>query len=127
MRSHNRTGRSKSGPAFVQIFQYMLKSSAWRHLSPAARAVYVEIAGRYNGHNNGFIGLSVRDAARRCNIAPNTAAKALRSLQEAGLIACTECGSFNLKRPLASEWRLTTHRCDKTGTLATKDFLKLAA
>jgi hypothetical protein len=124
MPTFNKTGRSKSGPAFVQLFQYMLKSPAWLGLTPQERAVYVEIASRYNGRNNGFIGMSVRHAAARCNIAPNTAAKALKALQEAGFIACTERGNFNLKRPIASEYRLTTFKCDKTGEVATKDFMK---
>ena len=48
---------------FVALRHWMLKSPAWRSLSPVERSLYVELAARYNGQNNGRIHYSVRDAA----------------------------------------------------------------
>ncbi len=119
----NSKGRSKGGH-FVMLSHFLLNSPAYLSLTPAARAVYVEIARLFNGRNNGYLALSVRDAAERCRINKDTAAKALVSLQEAGFIECAAQGAFSYKVRHASEWRLTTVRCDKTGALPSKAFMR---
>lgn len=121
---HNIKGRSKFGPAFVQLYCFMLDSDAWSSLTANARAVYLEVARRYNGHNNGFIALSVRDAAVRCRINKDTAKRALDELQALGFIECAVPGGFSLKVRHASEWRLTVARCDRTGAKASKTFMR---
>ena len=121
-RSHNRKGRSRSGPRFIQINHYLLSSPAWLSLKPAARAVYLELAARFDGSNNGEIALSIRDAARRCNIAKDTAAKALNELIEKGLIAVVTPGAFDYKLRHATEYRLTDHK--DGNKLPTKDFMR---
>ena len=119
----NKTGRSRSDP-FLKLTWFMLESPAWRSLTPAERAVYIELAKLYNGRNNGWLALSVRDAAERCRINKDTAAKALAALQTAGFIECVTPGGFTRKVRHATEWRLTIHPCDVTGELPTKDFTR---
>lgn len=119
----NKTGRSKSA-RFVKLDCFMLESPAYRSLTPAARAVYVEVAKLYNGRNNGALALSVRDAAERCRINKDTAGKAFSLLQAVGFVECVTPGGFTRKVRHATEWRLTGETCDKTGALATKAFMR---
>ena len=121
--SQNKTGRSKSEP-FLKLTWFMLESPAWRSLTPAERAAYIELAKLYNGRNNGWLALSIRDAADRCRINKDTAAKSLAALQTAGFIECVTPGGFTRKVRHATEWRLTGERCDKTGTLPSKAFMR---
>jgi len=102
----------------------MLDCAAWRHLTPAARAVYLEVARLYNGGNNGFLALSVRNAAERCNINKDTAGRALEALKTHGFIECVSPGGFSRKNRHASEWRLTGEVCDRTGTQPSKAFMR---
>jgi len=119
----NKTGRSRTEP-FLKLTWFMLESAAWRALTPAARATYIELAKLYNGRNNGWLALSVRDAAERCKINKDTAAKALAALQGAGFVECVIPGGFSRKVRHATEWRLTGERCDKTGALPSKAFMR---
>jgi hypothetical protein len=121
---HNKTGRGKTAGHFVRLDSFMMESAAWRSLTPAERAVYVEVRRRFNGVNNGWIALSVRDAADRCNINKDTARKALATLQAKGFIECVTPGGFTRKVRHATEWRLLDERCDKTGTLPSKAFMR---
>lgn len=123
-RRHNNTGRSKGHGSFVMLDRSLLHSPAYRSLNTQARAVLVELYDRYNGHNNGRIGLSVRSAANLCNIAKDTANKALRSLVDHGFIECVTPGGFSRKTRHAAEWRLTQHPCHVTGAKPTKTYMK---
>jgi hypothetical protein len=104
--------------------EFLQASPAWRSLTPQARVVYVELARIYNGANNGRLALSARVAAERCNIAKNTATRAFRELTAKGLIDCATPGGFSYKLRHAAEWRLTEHRCDRTGEVPSKRFLR---
>ncbi len=59
------TGRSKGDGAHVRLYRWLLNSPAYRSLWPASRALLVEVMALYNGHNNGELFLSHREAARR--------------------------------------------------------------
>lgn len=124
---HTFKGRSKSTGPFVKLDHWMMQSIAWRSLKPAERAVYIEVAKLYNGSNNGFLALSARSAAERCNINKDTAAAALRRLVELGFLEVVTGGSFHRKVRHAAEYRLTAYNCDKTGAKATKPFMKWVA
>jgi hypothetical protein len=115
--------RDESPSRYFQIHYYLTQSDAWKALSAAARALYVQIGSRYNGGNNGKLAFSVRDAARECNIARNTAAVAFRELVDLGFIEETRHGSLSRKTRIASEWRLTAFKCDLTGSLKTSAFM----
>jgi len=122
-RGINKKGRSKSGPRFVQLFHYVMDTPAWRSLSPNERCVLLEIARRYDGSNNGRLGLGVREAADLCNINKDTASRAFHALHERGLIECAQAGHFDFKQRHAAEWRLTWCRCDRTGASPSKAFV----
>ena len=47
--------------------------------------------------NNGRLGLSIRRASERCNIARGTAQRAFAELQERGFIDCMTKGAFSRK------------------------------
>jgi hypothetical protein len=91
----------------VRLYRWLLDSPAYLSLTCPARAVLIEIARAYDGFNNGRIGLSVRRASERCNIARGTASRAFVELQDRGFIECATKGGFNRKLPHASEWKLT--------------------
>jgi hypothetical protein len=121
-RGHNAKGRTKKGIRFVKIDHWVMATMAWLSLSAAARALYVELLRRYNGHNNGEISLSVREAARLVHIAKNTASKAFKELEAKGFIKRHVCGSFNWKRRHATTWILTEHEFEDEP--ATKEFAR---
>jgi hypothetical protein len=111
----------------VRLYRWIMDSPAYLSLSCQARAVLLEIARGHDGTNNGRLGLSIRRASERCNIARGTAARALVELQERGFIECMTKGAFSRKAPHASEWRLTWWGCDVTGELPSKKFMSWAA
>lgn len=119
------TKRSKDKAArHIRLYHWLLRSEAWQSLSANARAIYIEMATRYNGSNNGQIPFSVRDAANRAHIGKNAADAALTLLQARGFIVATRRGGFNVKTKIATEWRLTEFSCDVDHSFATKDFMR---
>jgi hypothetical protein len=118
-------GRKSTGPPFVQLFKYMLRSPAWLALSATAQAAYVRLALRYDGCNNGMLVLSVRTLARELHVSRATAARALIELEDAGFIETAKIGRFARRNRQASEYRLTTFRCDVTGELPSKKFMQI--
>lgn len=110
---------------YVKLKYWFLRSPAWRSLPAMARALYVEVATRYNGANNGSIPYSVRDGVRALHASPATIVRTLRLLDDRGFIARTKRGAFSLKTSHdASEWRLTEHNQDAPHpNHATKDFM----
>jgi DNA-binding transcriptional regulator YhcF (GntR family) len=119
--------KRRLGPTerWVQLKHPLLKSPAWRSLTGNAAKLYVDLALRYNGSNNGRIPYSVREAAKALNVSFQTAMRSLQLLQERGFIVCTRRGAFSLKAaPHASEWRLTEYSNDTPPEHATKDFMR---
>lgn len=111
----DKKGRRKSGPPFVQLYRHMLEAPAWLGLKPAARVVYLQIACRYNGTNNGFLAASNRDLSSECRADPKTITASINTLIECGFIERTQEGSFACKIGMAAEYRLACFRCDRTG------------
>jgi hypothetical protein len=106
-------GRSKR--KFLQLYTNVKRSTAYHSLSPYARSLLFELIDRYNGCNNGMIGLGVREAVYELGCCKGTVSNAMRELDDAGLARPTKVGAWRGKR--ATEWRLTWLRCDKTGDL----------
>jgi hypothetical protein len=102
----------------------MLSTPAWRSLNPVARSVYVQLASRYAGVNNGCIPYSVREGADELSVGKSTIQRALNDLVERGFIVAAKRGAFSLKLKYATEWRLTEFGCDVTQQAATKDFAR---
>jgi hypothetical protein len=66
--STDRTGRSKKAARHVRLYHWMMQRAAWKSLNANQRALYVEMAARYNGSNNGRIHFSAREAAKAVHI-----------------------------------------------------------
>jgi hypothetical protein len=116
-------GRKNKLPPFVMLPKWLLDSPAYAALSLKARAALVELLHVYDGFNNGTLGMSVRRLAERLGCSPDTAASALHELDDVGFVDTMTIGSFSRKR-LASEYRLTFHRCDISGALPSKRFMR---
>jgi hypothetical protein len=109
---------------YVSLRYWLLDSPAWKSLPVAAHALYIQIARRYNGSNNGRIPYSMRDGVT-LHISHHTVSHLLGILQDRGFIVCTRKGYFSVKTTRdASEWRLTEYDCDHPVAHATKDFMR---
>ncbi|MEO9469210.1 hypothetical protein [Parasphingorhabdus sp.] len=107
----NQRGRNKNKVGrFARIGHDLLRSSAYRSLSPNARSLLLELVMMENGQNNGEFWLSEADAARRMGVScTKIARRAFSELTEAGLVAMTKDSHFNVKTGLgrARCWQLT--------------------
>lgn len=120
----NRKGRNPTS-RFVRLdHNSLLKTPAYRALSPNARSLYIELAMLENASNNGSLYLSVRDAAARMGVSDLTAASnAFDELCEAGFIALTCDATFGVKSSAISRarcWRLTSE--STTNRAPTREF-----
>lgn len=115
--------RRAHGLPFVQLFHWMLNCPAWHDLKPVDRALYVEVRKRYNGFNNGQIGLGCREAGEALNVSPSTASRAFQRLIEHGFIEVAKASTFNQKK-LAQEWLLTDTRSDTDGKPPSRAFMR---
>jgi DNA-binding Lrp family transcriptional regulator len=102
----------------------MFRCAAYRSLTLKARALVTELLDIHNGGNNGDIGLSVREAAKRCGVSSPTAMGAFDELIEKGFIKRMKPGSFSNRTKLATKWQLTWLPCNVTNALPTKDFMR---
>jgi len=115
-------GRGKE--RYVWLRFWLLDSPAWKSLPVGARALYVEIARRYNGSNNGRIPYSVREAVQALGVSKGQAKYLFDMLLDRGFIICTRRGAFSLKTVKdASEWLLTEYASDHPPAYATKEFM----
>jgi len=132
-RADNR-GRSEGGAPFVQLPWWMMETPAFHSLTSDSKVALLYVAKRYNGHNNGKIGFSVREGGFvRQPGQPDAQAKdfplfsktrmhrALCELQAFGFAVVAQESSFGQKR-LSREWRLTWLPCNGAPT---KDFAAL--
>jgi hypothetical protein len=127
MAKHNKTGRSKfPGGSFIQTPHYLFDCFAWTQLSVTARCAWHEVVRKFNGSNNGRLAVSTRDLGERLRVSKDTAGRALKELVTYGFLAIMKQSSFNIKR-LATEYRLTHLKCDVTGELSTKEFMRIGA
>lgn len=118
---YKRKGKRK----FVMIDSYMMKCEAWQQMTANDKAVYIELKWRYDGTNNGRIGLGAREAAEAIGKASkDTGKRSLDNLTALGIIKRTKLSGFNMKNRATSEWRLTEYKCDVTGALSTKEFMR---
>jgi hypothetical protein len=121
----NRKGRSKSSVGrFIMLPHYLLNSLAWRSLDPNQRCTFIEVLARFNGSNNGRLGMSARTLSLALNKSRTTCSRALKILCERGFLEVVKRSAFSVKSKLASEYRITSHRCDVTGKFPSKAFMK---
>jgi hypothetical protein len=103
------------GRRHIQFYTNVKRSQAYHDLDVYARAALFEILDRYNGINNGMIGLGCRELSEALKCSRDRAAKALRQLDDSGLVEAMTAGFWRGKK--ATEWRLTFFPCHKTGEL----------
>jgi hypothetical protein len=109
---------------YLKLRYWLLRSPAWQSLPGRARALYIDIAMRYNGSNNGRISYSVREGAAALHVTKDSIGRTLKLLQERGFIVCTKVAYFTVKTTReASEWRLTEYDDDLTHQHAAKSFM----
>lgn len=92
--------RKSTGEHWTQLFRRTMEEPAWRALSSTAQALYPWLKLEWRGpnaNNNGKIQLSVRQAAERLGVRPDTAAEAFRELQRKGFIVQTEHACLGLE------------------------------
>jgi hypothetical protein len=116
--------RRESYDRFIALPHWMLKSAAWRTMSPNAKAILIHIWERHNGQNNGAISYSVREAGD-IGLSRMQASRALQDLTERGFLVATRQSAFNLKTKEARLWRITAEGAD--GSPATKEFMSWKA
>jgi hypothetical protein len=109
-----------------------MESVAYRSLKPASRTLLSELIYRFNGHNNGQIGLGVREATKAIGVkSVQTAGRAFADLQRKGFIVAERKGSFDCSKGgqhRATEWRLThlpaaNSSASKSANAPTKEFM----
>lgn len=98
---HNKRGRSQNAVEhFTMSIRSTMEEPAWRALSTSAQALYPWLKFEWRGpkaNNNGKIRLSVRQAAAKIGVRPDTAAAAFRDLQRKGFIVQTEHACLGLE------------------------------
>ena len=98
---------NKIGYSFVALPKHITKSSAFLDCKPVAKVIWFQLMERHNGHNNGEISLSVREAGKYANCSPNSAGKHIEQLIAVGLICRTMKTGFTMGKRLASTYALT--------------------
>ena len=106
------SGNKRGKRQFIQLYRNVKRSTNYHGLSAYARALLLELIDRFNGCNNGMIGLGVREAKYELQCSQGRISTAMRELDDAGLARPTKIGAWRGKR--ATEWRLMFLRCDKT-------------
>lgn len=136
-KKHDRRGRSESDGHFFQMYEWLMRTTAWQHATVWERSLYLEIKRRYNGRNNGDISLSHREAEALLDCSNTAVEKAFKGLQCKGFVRPQQKGSFGWKinskggrhQGRATRWRLTELPQDLPAReLAggTKEFMKWA-
>lgn len=121
----NKKGRNDNPGRVAVLPHAVLDTPAYLGLSLAARAILVELSRVYTSRNNGFIGLSVRQAVERCGIGKTTAARAIAELVAAGFVDVVTKGTFADHHRDASTYRLTWRACDRSGAPPSFRFRKI--
>ena len=96
---------------FVMLRYSLLDSSAWQSLPPIAQALYLKMARKYNGFNNGRISYSRREGATALGVGKSTISRTQALLERARVIRRTSCGLFDpqTRKTKPSEWELIGH------------------
>ena len=121
--SRNNHHRGEKSPAFVMVFKSTLDTAAWRAMSHGAQALYIALKRQFNGHNNGHVYLSQRDASKVLESNRDQIVRWFREQQHYGFIVKTSGGSLGTNgKGYSPHWRLTELPCN--GEQATRDYLR---
>jgi hypothetical protein len=87
--------KGRSVNSFLQLPHFVIKSPQWAGLSGNEAKMLIEIAGRYNGSNNGDLSFPRSEYTARGWSGNDVAHRALTSLKEKGWIVVTRQGGRN--------------------------------
>ncbi|MCU7813413.1 MAG: hypothetical protein KZQ77_19585 [Candidatus Thiodiazotropha sp. (ex Notomyrtea botanica)] len=90
---------------YVQKWEEILSSPAYRDLKPVARCLIEEFQRLYRPGRNGKLRISTKNAAKLLNVSEPTAIQAFKDIESHGFIKLSEGHSWTERR--AREWRLT--------------------
>src|SRR3546814_9416032 len=90
---------------FKQKTAYEMRISDWSSDVCSSDLVFIELRCRYNGGNNGALTLSMDEGARLLGISKMTVHRALKELQEKGLVKMTRRGQWYGR--VATTWATT--------------------
>lgn len=100
-------GRSKNKEQHVRLTFGMIESHGYKALPPLSIALYIQVAHRYNGSNNGNISFSTREAAAILRVSKTTAGKLFDELVYKGFLKLAQDSNFSFKTRTARRWELT--------------------
>ncbi|MEO5622514.1 MAG: helix-turn-helix domain-containing protein [Dokdonella sp.] len=127
----NHKGRA-AGPApeaHVRLYRHELECPAYRTLSPAARALLVEMRALFSpktGDNRVF--MSIRAMMARCNLSQRAAQRARDELIQCGWVTVVRYGSFDFKIKHATVFGLENEPPNTgNGSQAGKAFMRWRA
>ncbi len=112
-RYENKRRRLSQTDQFVQVYNNVIKSDAWRNCSGDAIKVFMYLGTRYHGTNNGFLAASVRDIGKACGFTKDKANRAINELLDWGLIEIVTPGSYGGRK--AAEYGIMMFDCHATG------------
>lgn len=119
--------RKRLAEAHVRLYRHELECDAYKTLSPAARALLIELRGLYSGGENRVF-MSRDNMAVALNVGRRVAVRARDELIERGWVRVIEKGKFASKNRKATIYMLTNEpESDRLGATAPKDFLKWKA
>jgi hypothetical protein len=95
---------------FYPVCREWFNSESFRDLSLKARCLLHEFQNVHQPGRNGYLSISVLNAAKRLGVDPKTARKPFHELAEHGFITLTK-GEYWQERK-AREWRLTFYGCN---------------
>ena len=101
---------------FLRLDHSLLRSSRWHRLPGDAVKLYVDIAGRYDGRNNGGISYSLAEGMASIHKSDDTVRRNLSPLQTADRLVCTQRGYSNPNKSQASLWLLPLYTAPMRGT-----------
>ena len=90
---------------FLQLYDSLIESPAYRDLKPAARALLIEFARIYRPNKNGYLSISTRQAVQWLGVSKATADKVFYELASHGFIRLIRSESWQERK--AREWALT--------------------
>ena len=98
---------------FVQVYNNVIKSDAWRSCSGDAIKVFMHLCTRYHGTNNGALAASMRSIGSACGISKDKANRCINELLDWGLVEIVTPGSYGGRK--ATEYGIMMWDCHVTG------------
>lgn len=126
MRSRSSKRGAPKAEAHVRLYRHELECPAYRALSPAARALLIELRALFSpktGDNRVF--LSSRQIQKRCKLTQAAAKRASDELSEHGWVTVEQRGSFDCKVRHATVYALENEPPNTgNGSQARKSFMR---